>query len=143
MAETITVLSQKGGTGKTTTVRTLTDAYRRAGLDVLGVDLDPQGNLSDYFDVPADASPTMADVLNEIGLHARPAALVVELDGQRIAVAADATLLLIDATEGVTGQDQRLAERVTAGTLAIVGVTYQLADGRVTLRGYLGDIGEG
>ena len=36
-----------------------------------------------------------------------------------------------------------IAERVTAGTLAIVGVTYQLADGRVTLRGYLGDIGEG
>jgi chromosome partitioning protein len=63
VAVTITVLSQKGGTGKTTTVRTLTDAYRRAGLEVLCVDLDPQGNLSDYFDVPADASPTVADVL--------------------------------------------------------------------------------
>jgi chromosome partitioning protein len=63
LATTITVLSQKGGTGKTTAVRTLTDAYRRAGLDVLCVDLDPQGNLSDYFDVPADASPTVADVL--------------------------------------------------------------------------------
>jgi chromosome partitioning protein len=63
VARTITVLSQKGGTGKTTTVRTLADAYRRAGLDVLSVDLDPQGNLSDYFDVPADASPTIADVL--------------------------------------------------------------------------------
>jgi chromosome partitioning protein len=63
VAATITVLSQKGGTGKTTTVRTLTDAYRRAGLAVLCVDLDPQGNLSDYFDVPADASPTVADVL--------------------------------------------------------------------------------
>jgi len=60
---TITVLSQKGGTGKTTTVRTLADAYRRSGLEVLCVDLDPQGNLSDYFDVPADASPTIADVL--------------------------------------------------------------------------------
>ncbi len=63
MAVTITVLSQKGGTGKTTTVRTLADAYRRSGLEVLCVDLDPQGNLSDYFDVPADASPTIADVL--------------------------------------------------------------------------------
>ncbi len=60
---TITVLSQKGGTGKTTTVRTLADAYRRNGLDVLCVDLDPQGNLSDYFDVPPDAAPTIADVL--------------------------------------------------------------------------------
>ena len=52
MAETIAVLSLKGGTGKTTTVRTLADVFRRIGLDVLCVDLDPQGNLSDYFDVP-------------------------------------------------------------------------------------------
>jgi chromosome partitioning protein len=63
VAVTITVLSQKGGTGKTTTVRTLADAFRRHGLEVLCVDLDPQGNLSDYFDVPPDASPTVADVL--------------------------------------------------------------------------------
>jgi chromosome partitioning protein len=64
MAETIAVLSLKGGTGKTTTVRTLADVFRRIGLDVLCVDLDPQGNLSDYFDVPADASPTIADLLS-------------------------------------------------------------------------------
>ena len=60
---TITVLSQKGGTGKTTTVRTLTDVFRRIGLTVLAVDLDPQGNLSDYLDVPPDASPTISEVL--------------------------------------------------------------------------------
>jgi chromosome partitioning protein len=63
MAETIAVLSQKGGTGKTTAVRTLTDIFRRAGLDTLAVDLDPQGNLSDYFDVDPQADPTAADVL--------------------------------------------------------------------------------
>ncbi len=63
MGVTIAVLSQKGGTGKTTTVRTLADVFRRAGLSVLVVDLDPQGNLSDYFDVPPDASPTIAEVL--------------------------------------------------------------------------------
>ena len=63
MAETIAVLSLKGGTGKTTTVRTLADVLRRVGLSVLAVDLDPQGNLSDYFDVPPDAAPTVADVL--------------------------------------------------------------------------------
>ncbi len=60
----IAVLSQKGGTGKTTTVRTLADALRRAGLRTLAVDLDPQGNLSDYFDVPPEAEPTIADVLS-------------------------------------------------------------------------------
>jgi chromosome partitioning protein len=63
MATTIAVLSQKGGTGKTTTVRTLADVFGRVGLRVLAVDVDPQGNLSDYFDVPPDWSPTLADVL--------------------------------------------------------------------------------
>ena len=64
MTETIAVLSQKGGTGKTTAVRTLTDVLRRCGLRVLAVDLDPQGNLSDYFDLPTDVEPTIADVLS-------------------------------------------------------------------------------
>jgi chromosome partitioning protein len=60
---TIAVLSQKGGTGKTTAVRTLTDVLRRLGLSVLAVDLDPQGNLSDYLDVDPEAAPTIGDVL--------------------------------------------------------------------------------
>lgn len=62
-ATTIAVLSQKGGTGKTTLVRTLSDVFGRLGLSVLAVDADPQGNLSDYFDTPQDAAPTLADVL--------------------------------------------------------------------------------
>src|SRR2546423_874071 len=33
------------------------------GLRVLAVDLDPQGNLSDYLDVDPDVSPTIGDVL--------------------------------------------------------------------------------
>ena len=64
MAQTIAVLSQKGGTGKTTAVRTLADVLRRAEVRTLAVDLDPQGNLSDYFDVPPDSEPTIADVLS-------------------------------------------------------------------------------
>jgi chromosome partitioning protein len=63
LGATIAVLSQKGGTGKTTSVRTLTDVLRRIGLDVLAVDLDPQGNLSDYFDVDPEVTPTIGDVL--------------------------------------------------------------------------------
>ena len=55
MGATIAVLSQKGGTGKTTTVRTLTDVFRASSSTVLAVDLDPQGNLSDYFDVDPEA----------------------------------------------------------------------------------------
>lgn len=64
MTATIAVLSQKGGTGKTTTVRTLTDVLRRCGVRTLAVDLDPQGNLSEYFDLPPEVEPTIADVLS-------------------------------------------------------------------------------
>src|ERR1700683_5532925 len=63
MAATIAILSQKGGTGKTTAVRTLTDLLRRLELSVLAVDLAPQGTLSDYLDIDPDASPTIGDVL--------------------------------------------------------------------------------
>jgi chromosome partitioning protein len=64
MQITIAILSQKGGTGKTTAVRTLADVLGRGGLQVLVVDLDPQGNLSDYLDVPPDAAPTISEVLS-------------------------------------------------------------------------------
>ena len=64
MAKTIAVLSQKGGTGKTTAVRTIADILRRIEVGVLAVDLDPQGNLSDYFDIDPDAAPTVGDVLS-------------------------------------------------------------------------------
>ena len=63
MAATISVLSQKGGTGKTTAVRTLMDVFRRIDLRVLAIDLDPQANLSDYLDVDPEVSPTIGDVL--------------------------------------------------------------------------------
>ena len=63
MSVTIAVLSQKGGTGKTTMTRSLADAFSRAGLDVLAVDGDPQGNLSDYYDADPDAHPTLGEVL--------------------------------------------------------------------------------
>jgi chromosome partitioning protein len=63
MGTTIAILSQKGGTGKTTMTRTLSDVFSRLGLDVLAVDADPQGNLSDYFDTDPGVNPTLADVL--------------------------------------------------------------------------------
>jgi len=63
MASIVSVLSQKGGTGKTTAVRTLTDVFRRVDLRVLALALHPQGNLSDYLDVDPDAAPTIGDVL--------------------------------------------------------------------------------
>jgi len=63
MATTIAVLSQKGGTGKTTLTRSLAEGLGLAGLSVLTIDADPQGNLSEYYGVPADAFPTLGEVL--------------------------------------------------------------------------------
>lgn len=63
MAVTIAILSQKGGTGKTTLTRSLAAGLSLAGLETLAVDSDPQGNLSEYFGVPADAYPTLGEVL--------------------------------------------------------------------------------
>ena len=63
MAITIAILSQKGGTGKTTVTRSLAEGLTRSGLKVLAIDADPQGNLSEYFGVPADAFPTLGEVL--------------------------------------------------------------------------------
>ena len=63
MATTIAVLSQKGGTGKTTATRTLAEVFTRVGIDTLAIDADPQGNLSDYFDTDPDVQPTLGDVL--------------------------------------------------------------------------------
>src|SRR5436190_1805922 len=63
VALTITVLSQKGGTGKTTMTRNLADIFGRVGLSTLAVDADPQGNLSDYFDADPAVQPTLGEVL--------------------------------------------------------------------------------
>ncbi|MCY7287583.1 MAG: ParA family protein [Cryobacterium sp.] len=63
MAITIAILSQKGGTGKTTLTRSLAAGMSSSGLNVLAVDADPQGNLSEYFGVPSDALPTLGEVL--------------------------------------------------------------------------------
>jgi carbonic anhydrase len=42
----------------------------------------------------------------------------------------------------IMARSTAIAERVNAGSLGIVGLTYHLADGRVNLRNHLGDIGE-
>jgi len=50
---------------------------------------------------------------------------------------------VIETGSQLMARSSAIAERVDSGALAIVGLTYQLSDGRVVLRGHLGDIGEG
>lgn len=63
MAIIITVSNQKGGVGKTTTSAALASGIFLTGRRVLGIDLDPQGNLGFCLGANADNHYTVLDVL--------------------------------------------------------------------------------
>lgn len=64
MKKIITVANQKGGVGKTTTVVNLAANLKREEYNVLCIDLDGQGNLSDYLGYTGDeGTPVITDLI--------------------------------------------------------------------------------
>ena len=84
LARVIAFANQKGGVAKTTSTLNLAVAFREKGLNVLCVDLDPQGNLtmSQGFN-PDDIDRSMYDVL----VHKLPVEEVIRQAEIDIAVA--------------------------------------------------------
>ena len=65
MLKIITVTNQKGGVGKTTMASALIAGLHQRGARVLGIDLDPQGNLGFHLGLEIGAGYTTHDVLSK------------------------------------------------------------------------------
>ena len=63
MAQIITVTNQKGGVGKTSITAALISELHQRGARVLGVDIDPQGNLGFSFGLDIEEGLSVYDVL--------------------------------------------------------------------------------
>ncbi|ETN81740.1 hypothetical protein NECAME_17834, partial [Necator americanus] len=82
----ISVLNEKGGTGKSTVATNLATALHRQGKRIVLLDCDPQGTARDW----RDASPEGADLPPVLGVD-RPQMLASSLNGIK------ADLVIIDS----------------------------------------------
>lgn len=96
MAEIVTVINQKGGTGKTTTAMNLGSALASIGKKVMLIDIDPHACLTFSFGISC-SNGTIADVFNGSKTFEE---VLVEKEGMSIAPAssdlADVELSLRD-----------------------------------------------
>lgn len=77
----VVVANAKGGVGKTTVAANLVGALSDRSLDVLAVDADPQGNLTEalgHLDVYEAEPPTLFDILLDIDSRDEIASIVCE-----------------------------------------------------------------
>jgi chromosome partitioning protein len=126
--KTIAILSQKGGTGKTTLALHLAVAAERRNIPVVVLDLDPQASAAAWKDSRADESPSVTSIQSsrlgkalEVAESAGAALVIIDSAPHSadaaIAAAEAADLILIPCRAGI------LDLRAIATTARIVKVT--------------------
>ena len=124
MKRIIAVANQKGGVGKTTTAINLAACLAEAGLRILVIDIDPQGNTTSGFGVEKDeVENTIYDLLIEKDLSVKDVVIHTEFDGLDIVPSninlsgAEIDLIGIDDREYVL---KKKMENITKDILQII-----------------------
>jgi chromosome partitioning protein len=104
----IAVSNQKGGVAKTTTAQAVAAILKRRGFEVLAIDFDPQGNLSDSVGAKDD----MCTVYEILTGDASVNEAVQRIPGVFDIIPADIVLASAEQTLSGTGREYRLKEAV-------------------------------
>ena len=128
--QVVSIISTKGGVGKTTTAANLGGLAADAGLRVLLLDLDVQPTLSSYYELAHRAPGGIYELLNTLLLHAPDGRL--RLRHLLPALAPLYDLVLID-TQGARSVLLEMA--VLASDLALSPVTPEILAARELRRG--------
>ena len=107
MGKTYVVANRKGGCSKTTTVGALASGLNKGGYKVLVVDMDPQGNITDWAGVDTDGENTVYEVLRR---EASAAEAIVRTDHYDILPADDALTSIEADLQTTPGKEYRLKE---------------------------------
>ena len=118
----VTLVTQKGGTGKTTIAASLAVAAYEAGEKVLALDLDPQGSLATWGDMRQADMPHVEKV---------PANMVPELPQLLKTVEAQGFTLTIIDTAGADNPTTHIA--MGAAGLCLVPIRPTRIDGNAVL----------
>lgn len=106
----VAVANQKGGVGKTTTTHALTAGLANKGYKVLGIDLDPQGNLSAACGAENYNVPTVYELMKQ---DATPEETIQHMGGGYDIIPANIMLAGAEQELSQTGKEHRLKEAVS------------------------------
>lgn len=106
----VAVANQKGGVGKTTTTHALTAGLANKGYKVLGIDLDPQGNLSAACGTKNYNVPTVYELMKQ---DAVPEETIQHMGGGYDIIPANIMLAGAEQELSQTGKEHRLKEAVS------------------------------